>query len=91
MAIKSALPHHSEAICQYTVTCTSSSSVNTANICSSPSPCRLCATYPKLFVVPSSLSEEDIRSAAKFRALGRVPAIVWRCVLVYMYMYMYIV
>jgi myotubularin-related protein 3/4 len=39
---------------------------------------KLCATYPKLFVVSSAVSEEEIRSAAKFRATGRVPAVVWR-------------
>jgi myotubularin-related protein 3/4 len=39
---------------------------------------KLCPTYPKLLVVPSSLTEEEIRSAAKFRALGRFPTVVWR-------------
>ena len=66
-------------------------SVFLMNICLSPSSCcRLCATYPKLFVVPAALSEEEIRSAARFRAMGRVPAIVWRCV-VNTYMYICIV
>ncbi|CAI7995962.1 Myotubularin-related protein 3 [Geodia barretti] len=39
---------------------------------------KLCPTYPKLLVVPSSLTEEEMRSAAKFRAIGRFPTIVWR-------------
>ena len=39
---------------------------------------RLCPTYPKLLIVPSCLSEEDLRAAGRFRALGRVPTVVWR-------------
>ena len=50
-----------------------------ANDCS-PCRSRLCATYPKLLVVPSSISDDELSTAAKFRMSGRIPAIVWRCV-----------
>ena len=37
----------------------------------------LCETYPKVLAVPSSCSDEDIRSVAAFRSKGRLPVSVW--------------
>jgi len=36
-----------------------------------------CATYPKAFVVPSSVSDEDLWRSRRFRMKERVPAIVY--------------
>ena len=38
----------------------------------------LCPTYPNVFIVPSAISDEDLRAIASFRSRGRVPAVVWR-------------
>jgi len=38
---------------------------------------KLCSTYPREFVVPSSISDEDLESIAKFRSRGRIPVLVW--------------
>ncbi|KAK2563300.1 Myotubularin-related protein 2 [Acropora cervicornis] len=35
----------------------------------------LCDTYPSLFVVPASVSDEDLRKVAVFRSRERIPAI----------------
>ncbi len=40
--------------------------------------CRVSATYPKLLVVPGSVSDEELLQVAKFRMLGRLPVVVWR-------------
>ena len=37
----------------------------------------LCETYPKVLAVPSSCSDEEIRSVAAFRSKGRLPVSVW--------------
>mmetsp|Transcript_24063 Transcript_24063/g.36089 ORF Transcript_24063/g.36089 Transcript_24063/m.36089 type:complete len:823 (+) Transcript_24063:58-2526(+) len=39
---------------------------------------KLCSSYPPLFIVPSTISDEDLYSMAKFRSRGRIPALVWR-------------
>lgn len=38
----------------------------------------LCATYPKLFVVPSSISDADLLAVAKFRSKGRIPVLSYK-------------
>ena len=38
----------------------------------------LCPTYPRLLVVPNSVSDEDILSAAKFRSSRRLPVLCWK-------------
>lgn len=38
----------------------------------------LCPTYPKNHIVPASITDEDIKSSAGFRALKRFPSVVWR-------------
>ena len=43
-------------------------------------PCSVCGTYPKLLVVPHSVSDQELAEAAQFRMSGRIPVIVWRCV-----------
>ncbi|XP_047999007.1 myotubularin-related protein 4 isoform X3 [Leguminivora glycinivorella] len=39
---------------------------------------KLCSSYPPLLVVPASIGDEDLDSVARFRAMRRVPAVVWR-------------
>ncbi|XP_026740616.1 myotubularin-related protein 4 isoform X2 [Trichoplusia ni] len=39
---------------------------------------KLCSSYPPLLVVPASVCDEDLDSVARFRAMRRVPAVVWR-------------
>lgn len=38
---------------------------------------QLCASYPSLLGVPSSISDEDLRVVAQFRSKGRIPALSW--------------
>jgi hypothetical protein len=38
----------------------------------------LCDTYPKLLVVPASISDAILRSASNFRSRNRLPAVTWR-------------
>ena len=40
--------------------------------------CRVCLTYPKVFVVPRSIADEEVKLVANFRMSGRVPTVVWR-------------
>ncbi|KAJ7530934.1 hypothetical protein O6H91_14G025600 [Diphasiastrum complanatum] len=37
----------------------------------------MCPTYPSLFVVPASVSDDEVQQAAIFRARGRVPVLCW--------------
>ncbi|XP_074621963.1 phosphatidylinositol-3,5-bisphosphate 3-phosphatase MTMR2-like isoform X2 [Acropora palmata] len=37
----------------------------------------LCDTYPSLFVVPASVSDEDLRKVAVFRSRERIPVLSW--------------
>jgi len=39
---------------------------------------KLCSTYPRYLVVPSTISDEDLHSIAKFRSRCRIPVCVWR-------------
>jgi len=39
---------------------------------------KLCSSYPPLLVVPSSISDDELLNAAKFRSSRRIPAITWR-------------
>lgn len=41
---------------------------------------RLCSTYPKTLMVPQYFQDDQLKKVAKFRKLGRVPAVVWRYV-----------
>ncbi|EDO39920.1 predicted protein, partial [Nematostella vectensis] len=38
----------------------------------------VCRTYPRLHVIPSSISDSDLAKVASFRCSGRFPSIVWR-------------
>jgi hypothetical protein len=38
----------------------------------------LCRTYPRHHIVPSSISDEMIKSVASFRSGARFPSVVWR-------------
>lgn len=38
----------------------------------------LCETYPRLLVVPASVSDEDIKQVKQFRSKGRIPVPTWR-------------
>jgi len=42
---------------------------------------KLCPTYPRYLVVPSTISDEDLFSIAKFRSRGRIPVLIWRDVI----------
>ncbi|XP_052738707.1 myotubularin-related protein 3 isoform X2 [Bicyclus anynana] len=39
---------------------------------------KLCPSYPPLLIVPASICDEDLDSVARFRAMRRIPAVVWR-------------
>lgn len=39
---------------------------------------KLCSTYPKFWIVPQSITDQDIEIASRYRSLRRVPAVVWR-------------
>ncbi|XP_048482408.1 myotubularin-related protein 4 isoform X3 [Plutella xylostella] len=39
---------------------------------------KLCPSYPPLLIVPACIGDEDMDSVARFRAMRRVPAVVWR-------------
>ncbi|XP_028160655.1 myotubularin-related protein 4-like isoform X2 [Ostrinia furnacalis] len=39
---------------------------------------KLCPSYPPLLVVPATIGDEDLDSVARFRAMRRIPAVVWR-------------
>ena len=41
---------------------------------------RVCASYPRLHIVPKAVSDADIEAVAGFRASRRFPSIVWRFV-----------
>ena len=41
----------------------------------------ICATYPRLLVVPAATSDDDLRKVAVFRSKGRLPAVVYRSAL----------
>jgi myotubularin-related protein 1/2 len=38
---------------------------------------QVCRSYPRVFVVPASLSDQVLERAAKFRASGRLPVLCW--------------
>ena len=39
---------------------------------------KLCSSYPQQSVVPSSMTDEEVLSVAKFRSYRRFPSVVWR-------------
>uniref|UniRef100_A0A915IA29 Myotubularin phosphatase domain-containing protein n=1 Tax=Romanomermis culicivorax TaxID=13658 RepID=A0A915IA29_ROMCU len=39
---------------------------------------RLCSTYPKFWIVPASLTDDQLESAARYRSRRRTAAVVWR-------------
>ncbi|KAJ8312915.1 hypothetical protein KUTeg_010288 [Tegillarca granosa] len=38
----------------------------------------VCSTYPKNHIVPASITDEQLKKVADFRALKRFPSVVWR-------------
>lgn len=38
----------------------------------------VCKTYPKFHIVPSSITDDDIKEVAQFRSMRRFPSVVWR-------------
>ncbi|KAJ1524366.1 hypothetical protein ONE63_010867 [Megalurothrips usitatus] len=38
----------------------------------------LCSSYPRELLVPSCIKDEELKTGARFRSYGRVPAVVWR-------------
>ena len=42
---------------------------------------RLCSSYPKVFIVPQSVTDSNLLQVSKFRSLSRIPAVVWRSVI----------
>ncbi|MCO5560846.1 hypothetical protein L7F22_014466 [Adiantum nelumboides] len=47
-------------------------------ICEANSSFTLSPTYPRLLIVPSSISDEEVQQAAAFRARARLPVVSWR-------------
>ncbi|XP_059051540.1 myotubularin-related protein 3 [Achroia grisella] len=39
---------------------------------------KLCSSYPPALIVPRNIGDEDLDSVARFRAMRRIPAVVWR-------------
>ncbi|XP_050666457.1 myotubularin-related protein 4-like isoform X2 [Leptidea sinapis] len=39
---------------------------------------KLCPSYPPLLVVPASIGDDNLEAVARFRAMRRIPAVVWR-------------
>ncbi|KAF1761484.1 hypothetical protein GCK72_009740 [Caenorhabditis remanei] len=39
----------------------------------------VCPTYPEKVIVPKGITDEDIRTGAPYRSIGRFPAVIWRC------------
>ncbi|XP_052751987.1 myotubularin-related protein 3 isoform X3 [Galleria mellonella] len=39
---------------------------------------KLCPSYPPALIVPRSIGDEDLDSVARFRAMRRIPTVVWR-------------
>mmetsp|Transcript_4294 Transcript_4294/g.6421 ORF Transcript_4294/g.6421 Transcript_4294/m.6421 type:complete len:1050 (-) Transcript_4294:88-3237(-) len=37
----------------------------------------LCPSYPTSFVVPASVSDKQLEKVARYRSMGRIPAVVW--------------
>ncbi|CAB3402048.1 unnamed protein product [Caenorhabditis bovis] len=40
---------------------------------------QVCESYPERIIVPSSMTDEEIKEASSYRGLNRFPAVVWRC------------
>ena len=38
----------------------------------------ICESYPRVLVVPSSISDEALQNVKNFRATRRIPVVVWR-------------
>ena len=38
---------------------------------------KLCASYPRLLILPATLRDEEIKSIASYRSQSRLPAVVW--------------
>uniref|UniRef100_A0A182YAL2 Lateral signaling target protein 2 homolog n=1 Tax=Anopheles stephensi TaxID=30069 RepID=A0A182YAL2_ANOST len=39
---------------------------------------KLCASYPRLLLVPACISDDTLQNVASFRSSRRIPAVVWR-------------
>lgn len=37
----------------------------------------ICSTYPKLLIVTSTITDQELKEIAQFRSKGRIPSIVW--------------
>ena len=48
------------------------------NKCCTCGVCRMCSSYPKLLIVPRSVTDGELEEVAKFRVNGRIPVVVWR-------------
>jgi hypothetical protein len=40
--------------------------------------CSLCSSYPRHLIVPTSITDTQLKSSADFRLLKRMPVCVWR-------------
>eukprot|EP00042_Codosiga_hollandica_P030763 m.180787 g.180787 ORF g.180787 m.180787 type:complete len:624 (+) comp53446_c0_seq38:367-2238(+) len=49
----------------------------TWRICTANSQYELCSTYPSVFAVPASVSDDALRNVAAFRSRGRIPVLSW--------------
>ncbi|KAL0206677.1 hypothetical protein P9112_001984 [Eukaryota sp. TZLM1-RC] len=46
-------------------------------VCTANSHYEISATYPKLFIVPKDLCDEEVRAVSQFRVKGRLPVAMW--------------
>ena len=51
---------------------------NEWRVCTGNEKYAICPSYPKYFVVPQALSDEDVNTLAKFHKKKRLPLICWR-------------
>lgn len=56
----------------------SSSSPSGWRVCAMNDMYKLCPTYPHEFVVPATITDEQLLSVASFRSKGRIPVLSWR-------------
>lgn len=52
---------------------------STWRLCTVNSDYKMCDTYSAQFMVPSDISDEEIRAVAAFRSKGRLPILSWYC------------
>ncbi|CAL2037101.1 unnamed protein product [Caenorhabditis brenneri] len=39
----------------------------------------VCPTYPEKIIIPKGITDDEVKTGAKYRSISRFPAVVWRC------------